>query len=330
MKKLSIIIPVYNVEKYLQKCLDSVLCCEETGYEVIAVNDGSTDTSGAILAEYKKQYQEKLTVISKENGGLGSARNAGLIASESEYVVFLDSDDWYSENAVNEMLKCCGKDFDICFFDFVSVTENGRFIKYLTGCSKISGEFTLESNPSILYELPSGTNKIFRRALFTDNNIFFPDRAWFEDLRTTPKLYTFADKMIYMHNGWYYYRQQSDSITHGSAPMRNLEIIDAVEDIVSYYKEVGLYDKYREEIEFAVFYNEFLTSVDRVNLIDKNSIIQDKLSVYFIRSFPDFRSNKYVRKMNLKHKLILYLIYHRYFGLLNFVLNINNKVKGKL
>lgn len=327
--KLSIIIPVYNVEKYLQQCLESVLYVENTDYNVIAVDDGSTDSSYDILVKYKKLFPEKLYIIQKENGGLGSARNAGLAYSISDYVVFLDSDDFYAKNAVKEMLEVCSSKFDICFFDFVSINENGKFIKYLPGGNSPNCYFNLESRPEILFELPSGTNKIFRRTIFEETSINFPDRAWFEDLRTTPKLYTFAKRMLYVNKGWYYYRQQSQSITHGSSPDRNLEIIDAVNDVIDFYKTNNIYDKYKNQLEYSFFYNEFLTSIDRVNLIDKTSLIQDKLSVYYLKEFPNFRDNPYYKKSNLKHKFIVYLIFHRHYSLLNTILKFNNKVKGK-
>ena len=327
--KLSIIIPVYNVEKYLAECLKSVLFYDNTDYDVIAVDDGSTDSSYKILEKYAHDFPNKLKVIRKNNGGLGSARNSGLACSNSEYVVFLDSDDFYSPNAVSEMLDICSEAFDICFFDFISITEDGKFIKNLPGGKNPNSYFNLESRPEILFELPSGTNKIFRRKIFEETSVYFPDRAWFEDLRTTPKLYIYAEKMLYVDKQWYNYRQQSQSITHGSSPDRNLEIIDAVKDIIEYYENKNLYLKYKNQLEYSFFYNMFLTSIDRVNLIDKKSIVQDKLSVFYLIKFADFKKNPYYKKTKYKYKFIVYLIYHRHYSLLNLILNINNKIKGK-
>ena len=105
MTKLSIVIPVYNVEKYLAKCLDSVIFPGLDSYEVIVVNDGSTDGSGTIAADYAARYPSLLRLIEQENGGLGAARNTGLEAARGEFVCFLDSDDWLRENAVPEMLE---------------------------------------------------------------------------------------------------------------------------------------------------------------------------------------------------------------------------------
>ena len=105
MIKLSIVIPVYNVENYLAKCLDSVIYPALAGYEVIVVNDGSTDGSGAIAAEYAARYPGLFRRIDQEDGGLGAARNTGLEAAEGEFVCFLDSDDSLREKAGPEMLE---------------------------------------------------------------------------------------------------------------------------------------------------------------------------------------------------------------------------------
>ena len=328
MAKLSIIIPVYNVEKYLSKCLDSVLGYDED-YEVIAVNDGSTDSSESILKDYEEKYPDKLRVISIPNGGPGAARNRGIAEARGEYLSCLDSDDSYADNAIPEILEECRKGFDICFFDFVNISESGRFISRTPGCSRAEGDFTLETNPGILFDLPSGTNKIFRTSFLRENGFEFPARVWFEDLRTTPKLYPFAKDMRYVEKGWYIYLQQSSSITHGTNTARNLEIIDAVEDLVRFYKDKGFYSRYSEELEYAVFYNELLTSIDRVNLIDRKSPVQDQLLDYYLENYPDYQNNRYFKTMPLKLKLIYQLIIRRRWLALNILLRANNLIKGK-
>ena len=329
MLKLSIIIPVYNVEKYLRTCLDSVLFTEIPDYEVIAVDDGSTDSCPQILAEYAKRFPRLLHVITTENRGVGAARNEAIETANGEFIVLLDSDDRLSDGAVGEILDECSNDFDICFFDYICVNESGDVIKHLTGCNDYPGTYSLEENPAILFELPSSTNKILRRSLFIDNNIKFPGRVWFEDFRTTPKLYIHADKITYVKKEWYIYLQQSNSITHTNKTKRNLEIIDASEDILDYYKEHGLYEKYFPELEYAIFYNELLTSIDRVNLIDPTSEVQDELLDYYLKKFPDYTENKYFKSMPAKYKLIYNLIIHRRYKALNMLLKANNKIKGK-
>ncbi len=193
MPKLSVIIPVYNVENYLGKCLVSVIYPELEDYEIILVNDGSTDASGSICAEYAARFPALVRVITTENGGLGRARDVGIDAAAGEYLLFLDSDDYLSPDALPEMMALLDRGFDMCFFDIRSVNEDGRLLKYMHGCA-IEGEFTLESYPELLFEMPSAWNKIYRRTLFTENGIYYPGRVWYEDMYVTPLLYTKAEK----------------------------------------------------------------------------------------------------------------------------------------
>ena len=115
--KLSIIIPVYNTREYLAVCLDSVLDNACNDYEIVIVNDGSTDDSGIIAAGYASRYPELIRVITTENGGLGAARNVGLEAAKGDYLLFLDSDDSLSRGALKEMLAAIDGSFDIGIFD---------------------------------------------------------------------------------------------------------------------------------------------------------------------------------------------------------------------
>lgn len=327
MKKLSIVIPVYNVEDYLPKCLDSVITDDPENYEIITVNDGSTDNSPLVLEEYCARYPRLIRTVTKENGGLGSARNAGIMAAEGEYIAFLDSDDWLSAYAVQDMLSVCGGEaFDICFFDFRAVNENGDEIEYVRGANK-AGEFSLESNPDILLCRMNAWNKIYRLSLFRDNGIFYPDRAWYEDVFTTPKLYHRAGRMIYSDRCWYNYLLRSGSIMNNGNISRNLEIIDAVETMNSYFTDAGVFERYRDQLEYFSFYNELVAATVRVNLIDPDSAAQDDLLAYFLEKFPDYHNNPYIQTMSKKYRLLDFLITRKKHHALNLVMKLNGLVR---
>lgn len=328
MPKLTVMIPVYNVENYLKKCLDSVIYPELGDYEIVLVNDGSTDKSGAICDEYAQRFPALIRVITTPNGGLGKARDVGIDAARGEYILFLDSDDYLSPGAVPEMMALLEKDFDMCFFDIRSVNESGRVLKYITGCA-IEGEFTLESYPELLFEMPSAWNKIYRRTLFTDNGIYYPGRVWYEDMYVTPLLYTKAKKMLSVHRPWHNYLQRAGSITNNKNTARNLEIIPAVNAMLDAYRGAGLFEKYREQLEYAAFYNQVLTSCTRVNLADWKSAVQDELYADFIKKFPDYRENRYVKAMCAKYRLLHFFIRHRMRLCLHAVMRANNIIKGK-
>lgn len=328
MPRLTVIIPVYNVENYLGKCLDSVIYPELDDYEIILVNDGSTDASGSICADYAARYPALIRVITTENGGIGRARDVGIDAAAGEYLLFLDSDDYLSHNAVPEMMELLDCGFDMCFFDIRSVNEDGRLLKYMNGCA-IEGEFTLESYPELLFEMPSAWNKLYRRTLFTENGIYYPGRVWYEDMYITPLLYTKAGKMLSVHRPWHNYLRREGSITNNKNTQRNLEIIPAVNAMLDAYRAAGLFEKYRAQLEYAAFYNQVLTSCTRVNLADWRSDVPDKLYADFLTKFPDYRENRYIKEMSTKYRLIHFFIRHRLRLCLHIVMSANNIVKGK-
>lgn len=327
MKTLSIVIPVYNVEAFVGKCLDSVIYPERDDYEIIAVNDGSTDSSPRILEEYRGRYPEHIRIVTKENGGLGSARNAGIEVAQGEYLAFLDSDDWFSENAVPEMLKLCSREnFDICIFDFRAVNEAGKTIETAAGANR-NGMFSLDSDPDLLLCRMNAWNKLYRRALFSGTGIRYPDRAWYEDVFTTPKLYTKAERILHEPSVWYCYLLREGSIMNNKNLSRNLEIIDAVTEMCAYYRERGLFDRFHDQLEYFSFYNVLLAATVRVNQIDPDSVIQDRLRSWFLENFPDYRSNPYVRNMSAKYKLLNHLIIHRKYRALRMVMGLNDRLR---
>ena len=186
--KLSIIIPIYNVEAYLSGCLDSVLDPGLRDYEIIAVNDGSTDGSARIARDYAARYPDLIRLVEQSNGGLGCARNTGLAHARGDYVLFLDSDDSLAPGALPEILEALERDCDVIVFDFTSVDEQGGVLSETSG-SGGPGVFSLADYPRQLLEAPNAWNKLWRRSLFTESGIRFPDRLWFEDVATTPRLY---------------------------------------------------------------------------------------------------------------------------------------------
>ena len=328
MPKLSVVIPVYNVENYLRKCIDSVLYENLEDYEIVIVNDGSTDSSPEICREYALRYPGLIRLISTPNGGLGAARNVGIGQAKGEFLLFLDSDDTLSENALPEIMEALQEDVDICIFDFVNVTEDGRSLGRVRGCER-EGCFSLEEYPELLFCPPNAWCKLWKRSMFTDFGIAFPGRVWFEDLHTTPKLYTHARRICYVPKGWYQYLQRAGSITKNKNPQRCLEIIGAVDSTVDYFREKGLFPRYREELEYMALYHQVITSTTRVSMIDWKSPVQKELYRNYAEKFPDYRENRYVKAMPVKLKLLLFYIEHGLYLPFHLTMRLNDIVKGK-
>ena len=326
--KLSIIVPVYNVEKYLRECLDSVIVPGTAEYEIVCVDDGSTDSSPMILEEYRESYPALVRTLHTENHGLGEASNNGIRAAAGEYIAFVDSDDTLAEKAVEEMLEACTYGDDLILFDLSTMTDTGELIGTEKGCRyRNEGTFTLEEYPQLLFDRANRWNKLYRRTLFSESGILYPGRVWFEDYGTNPKLYPLCRTIRYVEKTWYHYRQQPDSITHVKNPARNLEILDAAESVLRFYEDAGLFEKYRPELEYSVFYNVLLTSTDRVNLIDPKSEVQEKLLEYTRSRFPDYEKNRYFTEMSGKYKLLHLLMKHKLYRTLHAVLTLYGRIK---
>ena len=328
MPKLSVIIPIYNVQDYLPACLDSVLDPEVGEYEIVAVDDGSTDRSGAIAEEFAASHPDRIRVIHTPNGGLGHARNTGLEAARGDYLLFLDSDDTLAAGALREILECLDDSFDVGLFDFVTVNECGRQLEYTAGCDRW-GRFTLEEHPQLLFAPPNAVNKLWRRRLFTESGIRFPDRQWFEDLATVPRLYLAARSFAVLGKPWYVYLQRSGSIMTSDRALRNREIITAVDTVLEAYRAAGFYERYEAELCRMALYHQLLTSCDRVALIDPKSPVLPELVEDFERKFPYWRKNRYVRQMSQKHKLLLELIIRRRFREVKALMEANNHLRRK-
>lgn len=326
--KLSVVIPVYNTETWLGACLDSVLDPACADYEIIAVNDGSTDRSGEMLRDYTARFPGRLRVLTTPNGGLGHARNTGLEAAQGDYLLFLDSDDTLAPGALAEMLACLDGSFDIGLFDFVAVDEQGRELSHTRGAAQ-RGTFTLADCPRQLCGAPNAVNKLWRRSLFTESGIRFPDRLWFEDLATVPRLYLHAERFRDLEKPWYRYLQRSGSIMNSSNLARNAEIISALDMVMDAWRESGRLNEYPAELEYLAIFHQLLIACVRVARLDATSPLLIQLTSDFMSKHPRFRENPYFADMSDRHRLLVSLILHRRFGAVKQIMALNDRVRGR-
>lgn len=319
--KISVIVPVYNVEKYLSKCLDSILFQDFEDYEVIIVNDGSTDNSEQVAKEYVEKHPEKFKLISQKNGGLGAARNTGIESASGEYFFFVDSDDTISRDALKTLYELATKrNADIILFDLGIIDENGKNIGIAAGSKNENVEQNLKGNHSLFFDPPSACNKFFKASLFKETGIRFPGRVWYEDLRTIPKLYLKADNILYVNKPLYNYVQRKGSIMNNTDVSRNKEIIDALEDLIHYFKKHSLFDKFEEELEYLAIYHVLLQGSIRVNKLNYKHPLMELFNKYMVENFPDYMNNKYLNEMTKKERIILHLLTKKRYRILNMLL----------
>jgi len=279
--KVSIIVPVYNTEKYLAKTLDSLVNQTLDSYEIIVVNDGSNDGSQEIIDQYMEQYPNLIHAYYKENGGLGSARNYGLQYAKGQYIGFVDSDDWVDNKMYQSLYqKAIEEKCDVVLCDFTSIYDGWK-----TGwCSKgYRGPNDCPTKEEyMLYCLDPATacNKLFKKELFYCAKF---REGWYEDVATTPILLSYSQKIGYLPIQLYYYRQHDESITHKCGDRRTLDIRNAWLDIIEKVKQ-----EYREAVIRAVYFSI-------VTFIYYKSEFADEFIEFAVANRNLFENNIYVK-----------------------------------
>ena len=333
MVRFSIIIPVYNVEKFLKQCLNSVLMQTFYNYEAIIIDDGSTDHSGQIAAEYCKK-NEYFTLIVQENQGLGAARNRGMSFAKGEYLMFLDADDYLDFKALEQINQALESrmDAELLMFDAYTISEGGETTGILKGqrAELWSKERDITAN-SIVCNIPAAWNKVFKRTLLERTKILFPTNIWFEDLAFSEKIFLHAKQNNYLEKPLYFYRWRKDSILNSNNIERNQEIILILEKICRYYKKKGMYKKYSKELEFLAVLHVLLYAGQRVNNKKFEVKLQRKFLNYIKHKFPRYTLNPYLATLSLSErkqlKLILQGNYFRLFFKYMFLYKIKCNLK---
>ncbi len=210
--KVSVIVPVYNVENYIEQALNSLLGQTLSDLEIIAVDDGSSDKSGEILDQYAQEYPQRIEVLHIQNSGAGNARNEGLKRAKGKYIGFLDSDDWVAEDMYETLYNKAEKGYDIVVCNLVRTCfENDlqeREVKAYGGMTPISTKEFIKR----AYNTASPCNKLFSRHFLEMVNLNFPEIPY-EDFGFVPVLMTYASKVAYIDAKLYYYRARINSIT---------------------------------------------------------------------------------------------------------------------
>lgn len=227
---ISIIVPVYNVEKYVLKCLNSIKEQTYENLEIIIVDDGSEDNSGKICDEFIDN-NKSARVFHKKNGGLSSARNYGIRKAKGEIIAFIDSDDYVEKTFISDMYERMIKndaDIVVCGYDDVRPSEEN-----ISGKEATIRLLTKQNNLEILT-----WNKLYKKSLFIDNNIVFPIGIIHEDTLTTYKLLSKAKRVSYIAKSLYVYTTREESITRSEKIEERLQIREqAAKESIDYFKD---------------------------------------------------------------------------------------------
>lgn len=295
--KVSIILPVYNVEKYLSACLDSLLAQTLEEIEIVAVNDGSTDGSLQILQAYQSLNPEKLFIFSTENHGVSRARNYGFAHSHGEYVWFVDSDDFVEPDACRLLYeKATADGNDLVLFRYYNVdSETGVRKEYIASCH--NQNFRVADKP---YELPAISPypwiKFIHRDLF--NGLCFPEGIRFEDLPVAYLLAVKARSIGYVDQCFYNYRKNVGFLSRLTPS--TLHIRNAIIFMKEEMEKLGLFEQYQTELDFIAvrhFFYRFWKLLTNYETDQKELKLQliNELFDYMESNIPDWESNHYVR-----------------------------------
>lgn len=301
MEKLSIIVPVYNVELYLEQCLDSLVKQTFQDIKIIIVNDGSIDNSKEIIEQYIKTYPHLIEAVDKINGGLASARNYGMKYAKGDYISFIDSDDHVDKEMFQQMVdKMEREEQDIVLCNMLYFYEDSKRNHEVKGLN-LDWNHNIEFS-AFLSPL-SVCNKLFKRSLF--DNVLFPDGLWNEDIPVITAIYTKTNKIGWIDKPYYYYRQRNESIMHSSYNEKMLDIFVVLKMMLDFQKANNTFEKYYNELEYLFIENCLYYGAFRFLRTDRYNMLIDKCVKTINEFFPRWRKNPYLKNLSLKNRIFV-------------------------
>lgn len=266
MTKVSIIVPVYNVEKYLSECLDSLISQTLSDIEIICINDGSKDSSLEILEKYA-QKDKRIVVINQENSGVSTARNTGMKCANGEYIGFIDSDDWIDSDFYEKLYNSAkNNDADITVASIIRYRkiEQKYRVKYIKekAFTDLQDKISACSVPRICYVW----NKLYRKELIQDD--LFTPNVYFEDVIWLPNIIKKANKVVTVDGINYYYRVNNDSIVKRPSKKKQQDNYYAKKKMVEFFNENNLKLTKKERTLVKCSYSFFNIPLLKIKEID--------------------------------------------------------------
>lgn len=304
-KLISVIVPVYNVEKYLERCLNSIINQTYKNLQIIVVDDGSTDSSGKICDQYKEK-DERIQVIHKKNGGLSDARNQGLKIATGEYIGFVDSDDYIAQDMFETLYNAIEKyNADISIVSFYEI-YNGKVIG-VRDSKNIEEMNKFEAMNELLKDTKIQSyawNKLFKHDLF--KKMEFPTGKNFEDIATTLLLFEKSNKVVLVEEPKYYYVRRDDSIVGVRNSKTYNDYLEVIYNKYLYlkgkYKETELYNAYNFVINMIWVYTIIVT-------FDLNDVYEKYEKLYkILKEIIQKYENEITDKLDYYNKVVLYMI----------------------
>jgi len=326
MPKISVIVPVYNSEKYLRSCLDSLVNQTLDDIEIVVVNDGSKDSSVQIIGEFNRRYPGRFVTYDQENRGQAVARNKALELCRGEYIGFLDSDDEAKpdmfEKLYNKAIETKA-DMTVCDYEFITGT---KVIYKATKSFRDQKDMFIDC-------FVDPWNKLFRADVLKDNDVRFPEGYFYEDTGWFIMSIPFVNKSSKINEALAkHYKREGSSMT--ALDDRRVEHIFPVLDTsLDFYVRKGLYDDYKTELEYFCSKILLCSSFRRISRVKDKRIRKQlvrKTFTYLEEHFPQYKKNDYYTGKKLK--LYIQILSHRTAGLILFaykLLNVAEELREK-
>lgn len=288
MPKVSVIVPVYNVEEYLERCLDSLVNQTLKDIEIIIVNDGSTDGSKEKIQKYINTYKN-IVYLEKKNGGLSRARNYGIPYAKGEYIGFVDSDDYVELTMYEKMYnKAIEEKSDMVECDFIWEYPNKK--------REDIGKVYSSKKEAIIEARVVAWNKIIKKDIIEKTKITFPEGLRYEDIEFFYKIVPYLDKISFVKETLVHYVQRESSIAN-TQNERTGEIFKIWENVLNYYIENNIFNEYRSELEYSYTRILLCSSLKRIIKVKDRKVRKALIKLTWQnlnKKFPQWKQNKYL------------------------------------
>lgn len=327
---ISVIVPVYNVEKYLERCLNSLVSQTLTNIEIIVVNDGSPDSSQSIIDDFKTNYADKIVALTKPNGGLGDARNFGLPYAKGEYIGFLDSDDYVDANAYEKLYQAAMQNkADLVVSDILYEWEGTQKSHRLKGLSDFNPN---DVQKSLMLSPLFAWNKIYRRDLFDRLAFQYPNRLWYEDIPVTIPFISVAKTFAYVPEPLFHYIQRGTSIMGSRNSNKLFDIFEILDMTLEALEKRKSYERFKMELEYLHIEQLMLYGSFRFFRSQSSKDLMDHAFKVMVARFPNWKSNAYITSLSWKYRLYLNLLSPQTASLFDRLLKMRDRLleKGNL
>lgn len=309
MKKVSIVMPLYNVENCLPRAVRSVMAQDHDDWELILVDDGSPDHSGEIADRFHEEYPDRIIAVHQANAGQGGARNTGVTYATGDYLFFMDSDDEIEPDLLS---FCVGRmeqeAADVIAFEYHMVNEDGGIMKTVRNPYGFSQSGDLKADKSYLLLQGLACIKMFRLPFYRKSGVRFLENIRYEDLLWTEQILLKAEKVIYTARPLYRYYMSQNSAMRNKDVERNRELFTIMDQMFAFFRENDAFDAYYDELCAITIDNVYVASSLRLIRIDRKLPLIREFAQYLKEHFPDYRHNKYIRRMSRQYRLTFLLL----------------------